>query len=73
MAKLFRVYYEETLEYEDYVEAESEEEAKEIFANTLEVDDDFEPIKMEVVEFEAEEVDDSHYTGHQSKLPCGLF
>lgn len=71
MRKLFRVYYEETLEYEDYVEAETEEEAKEIFANTLEIDDDFEPIKMEVVEFEAEEVDEHNH--NSSKLPCGMY
>ena len=69
MAKLWRVYYEETLEYEDYVEADTEEEAKTLFTNTLEVDEDFEPMCMTVVEFEAEEVDESLC----GKLQTGLL
>jgi len=66
--KLFRVYYEETLEYEDYVEAMNEEQAKAIFANTLEVDD-IEPTRLFVNEFEAEECFDEHY---DNNLPVGL-
>ena len=60
--KLYRVYYEETIAYEDYVEDESEEEAKALFANTLENDDTLEPITCEVMEFEAEDVrEEMHY------------
>ena len=68
--KLFRVYYEETLEYEDYVEATSEEQAMVIFQHTLESEDGngMEPLDVTVVEFEAEEIDDDVHT----KLVTGL-
>jgi len=56
--KLFRVFYEETLSYEDYVEALTPEQAKTIFIHTLEQGDgnDLEPTDMDIVEFDAEEV-----------------
>lgn len=34
-SKLFRVYYAEVVEYEDYVEAHTEDQAEEIFKNSL--------------------------------------
>ena len=69
--KLFRVYYSEMLEYEDYVEALTEEQAKQIFANTLEQDDgSLEPLGMSVMEFTAEETDVRASDVH---LPIGLL
>jgi hypothetical protein len=65
--KLYRVFYSETIDYEDYVEADSEEEAMEIFRNTLLHSDTLEPINMDVNEFVAEE------TQFQSKLKTGLI
>lgn len=65
--KLYRIFYSETIEYEDYVEATSEEHAKEIFANTLAEDETLEPVNMEINEFVAEE------TEMNGKLKTGLL
>ena len=54
--KVWRVFYEESIAYEDYVQAETDSEAKELFVNTLITDERLQPITMEVVEFEAEDV-----------------
>lgn len=59
--KMFRVYYEENIAYETYIEALNEQDAKEQFVHTLEIDDALEPITMDVLEFEAEEMSDMHY------------
>lgn len=54
--KLFRVYYEERLAFEEYIEASDEEEAKRIFEKNI---DTFEPMEADQYEFEAEETSDA--------------
>lgn len=53
MSQLYRVFYEETISYEDYVEAESSADAKKKFAGSL-TKGALTPIDMNVDEFEAE-------------------
>ena len=52
--KLYRVYYEEQLGYEDYVEARDAEQAKVLFLSTLYAGD-IKPVEELLMEFTAEE------------------
>ena len=56
--KLFRVYYSEITEYEEFIEAKSEEEADTMFQNSLE-EEMLEPINVELIEYEIEETQDN--------------
>ena len=49
--KLYRVNYEECLQFEEFIEADSEEHAKVIFQNSI---DTLDPVDGEVYEFTAE-------------------
>jgi len=59
--KFYRVYYEELLSYEDYIEVKNEDEAKRKFVEKLESEDGhgLVPINSSVEEFEVELIDGS--------------
>lgn len=61
MEQVFRVYYEEIISYEDYVQGANEEEAKSKFVDMLINDVNLKPVTMEVGEFEAEDVKEDNF------------
>jgi hypothetical protein len=51
---MYKVYFSEQVEYEEYVEASSEDEAIKMFTNSLN-NGDLQPIDVNTIEFDVEE------------------